>query len=177
MNVLVSLSSRVRAAAVVVTALATTLGGLAAAPPAAAHAADALHQHGWSSAQLMFGRGVFWCSENIPGFQTGTISHLMPDVMTTPGGSQTVYFTARIEYWDGSKPVTVASAPKPWWYTKASANGISHGWRELGTDHPAPQTFYWTSTWAGVFFRVHYYFYWGFDGTYFTQDVSPWCKV
>lgn len=163
-------------------AILAIASSLLQAAPAAAHTADSLHQHGWS--QYRF-RPVFNCANASQYFTwdytPGWVSIDMPDVMTTPGGTQYVYFTARLEYYDfGAGKWIVTGQERPWARTLTNASGPALSWREVDANwrevRYAPTSWSWNVT-SGFYYRVHLYFYWSYDGTKFYDDATDYCYV
>ena len=164
-----------------IVAAAVALGAGANVAPAAAHSADALHQHGWS--QYRF-RPAFNCgnaSQVFTSYTPGWVGIDMPDLMTTPGGNQYVYFTARLEYYNfASKSWVITGEAKPWVRTVTNGSGPALSWREYdayGRDvRYAPTSWSWNVA-SGNYYRVHLYFHWGYDGTRFYDDATGYCYV
>src|SRR3990170_3541848 len=113
---------------------AVIVGGLVQAMPARAHTADALHKHGWSPLRLSSG-SPFRCTNSFEMFTSvvpGDVNLELPDLVTTPGGTQYVYFTARLEYYDFSSKAWVATGEaKPWLRTLTNGYGPALSWREV----------------------------------------------
>ena len=172
-----------RLAAFLAVVAAMVAGGLAQAEPAAAHSADALHQHGWSSLRLMYG-SPFRCTNSSQMFTyvvPGDVNLELPDLVTTPGGTQYVYFTARLEYYNfGAKQWVETGEPKPWLRTLTNGNGPALSWREVDANwnevRYAPRALSWSVT-SGYYYRIHQYYYWGYDGTKFYDDATGYCYV
>jgi hypothetical protein len=175
------LSGRGRAASVVgalvaVFALAAFVGPSAAL----AHTGDALHQHTWST-QLRNTTQVIRCLKSDPGWQDGTISLQLPDLVTSPGNPGKVYFTAGLDYWgwDGYRYrwLEVNGSAKPWLYNYATANGLRYPWRVQGTNAWGEPLVFRPLT-PGVYYRLHFYFFWEADNTFFNADTqSDFCLM
>jgi hypothetical protein len=162
-------------------ALAAVLAtaAFASAPKADAHAGDTLHQHTWSSLyQTIY--PAFRCNDTFDMFGTimqGSVAITMPDQITSPSYGR-VYYTARLERWNGQGIAPTVVGTAPWAYNLAGPNGLDT--RYAWTEYPSgryvyQQTFSWNV--GKGWYRVHHYFNWAVDGTYFQNDATVWCEV
>lgn len=165
---------RILALAAVVIAAA-----VASAPKADAHTGDALHQHTWSPLYQAI-TPAFRCNNTFDMFgsiQSGSVRITMPDQVTSPT-SNYVYYTARLERWNGNNVAPSVVGTAPWAFHLASPRGLDsrYDWTELGTGRYIYQNVFSWNVGKG-WYRVHHYFSWAADGMYFADDATTWCEV
>lgn len=167
----------------VVAAVVAGMGLAAVVGPSSSHAhtGDALHQHTWST-QMQNITQVIRCFPSNPAMgQNATMSLKLPDLVTSPGNPGKVYFTAGLDYWgwDGYRYrwLELNGSVKPWLYSYANASGLRYPWRVHGTNASA-QPLVFSPLTPGVYYRLHFYFYWEYDRTSFYADTqSDYCLM
>jgi hypothetical protein len=170
----VSTISRILAVAALALAAA-----FASAPQADAHTGDALHQHTWSALyQAIY--PAFRCNDTFDMYGTivpGSVAITMPDQITSPSYDY-VYYTARLERWNGPNVAPSVVGDAPWARHIAGRNGPDqrYAWMEIPSGRRIPNNVFSWNAGKG-WYRVHHYFSWAADGTCFTNDTTAWCEV